>query len=153
MTAKNAGVKNADALSVNIKYMINYAGNCLTNQHSDINKAHEILADDTKCEFILGIDTVLCDSLEYADIILPDLFRFEQTSQIATGSDWGYVITGTAATSPKFERKTAYEMACLLYTSIPEPGEDGGREISPFLRLFPTLSPCARPWLGASETV
>ena len=114
MTAKNAGVKNADALSVNIKYMINYAGNCLTNQHSDINKAHEILADDTKCEFILGIDTVLCDSLEYADIILPDLFRFEQTSQIATGSDWGYVITGTAATSPKFERKTAYEMASLM---------------------------------------
>ena len=101
MTAKNAGV-------------INYAGNCLTNQHSDINKAHEILADDTKCEFILGIDTVLCDSLEYADIILPDLFRFEQTSQIATGSDWGYVITGTAATSPKFERKTAYEMASLM---------------------------------------
>ena len=35
MTAKNAGVKNADALKVNIKYMINYAGNCLTNQHSD----------------------------------------------------------------------------------------------------------------------
>ena len=51
MTSKNAGVKNADALKVNIKYMINYAGNCLTNQHSDINKAHDVLADESKCEF------------------------------------------------------------------------------------------------------
>lgn len=114
MTAKNAGVKKADALKTDIKYMINYAGNCLTNQHSDINKAHEILSDDSKCEFILGIDTVMCDSMQYADIVLPDLFRFEQTSQIATGSDWGYVITGSACTTPKFERKTAYEMASLM---------------------------------------
>lgn len=114
MTAKNAGVKKADALKTNIKYMINYAGNCLTNQHSDINKAHDILSDESKCEFILGVDTVMCDTMKYADIILPDLFRFEQTSQIATGSDWGYMITGTACTSPKFERKTAYEMASLM---------------------------------------
>lgn len=114
MTSKNAGVKKADALKTNIKYMINYAGNCLTNQHSDINKAHDILSDESKCEFILGIDTVMCDTMKYADIILPDLFRFEQASQIATGSDWGYMITGTACTSPKFERKTAYEMAALM---------------------------------------
>ena len=66
MTSKNAGVKKADKLSTGIKYMINYAGNCLTNQHSDINKAHDILADESKCEFILGIDTVLCDSLTRA---------------------------------------------------------------------------------------
>ena len=114
MTAKNAGVKKADRLKTNIKYMINYAGNCLTNQHSEINKAHDILADETKCEFILGVDTVMCDSMKYADVILPDLFRFEQASQIATGSDNGYMITGTACTTPKFERKTAYEMARLM---------------------------------------
>ncbi len=114
MTSKNAGVRKADKLKTNIKYMINYAGNCLTNQHSDINKAHEILADEDKCEFILGIDTVMCDSMNYSDIVLPDLFRFEQHSQIATGSDWGYVLTGTPATSPKFERKTAYEMASMM---------------------------------------
>ncbi len=114
MTAKNAGVKGADKLNVGIKYMINYAGNCLTNQHSDINKAHEILEDESKCEFILGIDTLMCDSILYSDVILPDLFRFEQLSQVATGSDYGYMITGTACTSPKFERKTAYEMAELM---------------------------------------
>lgn len=114
MTKYNAGVKGVEKLSVGIKYMINYAGNCLTNQHSDINLAHDILADESKCEFILGIDTVMCDSMMYSDIVLPDLFRFEQTSQIATGSDNGYMITGTACTSPKFERKSAYEMATLM---------------------------------------
>lgn len=114
MTSKNAGVKGADQLSVGIKYMVNYAGNCLTNQHSDINKAHEILADDTKCEFILGVDTVMCDSIMYSDVILPDLFRFEQLSMIGTGGDNGYMIAGTAATTPKFERKTGYEMCELM---------------------------------------
>lgn len=114
MTAKNAGVKGADKLKVGIKYMINYAGNCLTNQHSDINRAHEILADESKCEFILGIDTVMCDSMNYSDVVFPDLFRFEQDSQVATGSDHGYMITGTPAACSKFERKTAYEMATMM---------------------------------------
>lgn len=114
MTAKNAGVKGGDKLEVGIKYMINYAGNCLTNQHSDINKAHDILSDESKCEFILGVDTVMCDSLKYADIILPDLFRFEQVSMVGTGGDNAYMIAGQPCTSPKFERKTAYEMATLM---------------------------------------
>lgn len=118
MTSKNSGIKGADKLSVGIKYMINYAGNCLTNQHSDINKAHDILADESKCEFILGIDVVMCDSMKYADIVLPDLFRFEQVSQIATGGDVAYMITGQPCTTPKYERKTAYEMAEMLADSL-----------------------------------
>lgn len=114
MTAKNWGVKYVDKLNTGIKYMINYAGNCLTNQHGDINYAHDILADESLCEFILGIDIVMTDSMKYSDVILPDMFRFEQNSQIATGSNWGYVITGTPATSVKYERKTCYEMCELI---------------------------------------
>ena len=94
MTSKNAGVKGVDRLSVNIKYMINYAGNCLTNQNGDINYVHDILSDESKCEFILGIDTVLCDSMKYADVILPDMFRFEQNTQIGTGGDNAYMMHG-----------------------------------------------------------
>ena len=114
MTSKNAGVKGVDKLSVNIKYMINYAGNCLTNQNGDINYVHDVLSDESKCEFILGIDTVLCDSMKYADVILPDMFRFEQNTQIGTGGDNAYMITGTPCTTPKFERKTAFEMAQFI---------------------------------------
>lgn len=114
MTALKDGVKNADKLSSNIKYMINYAGNCMTNQHSDINKAHDILSDESKCEFILGIDIVLCDSMKYADILLPDLFRFEQISQVDTGGDVAYMVSGQPCTSVKFERKTGYEICELI---------------------------------------
>ncbi|MEG0776245.1 MAG: DMSO/selenate family reductase complex A subunit [Raoultibacter sp.] len=114
MTAIHDGVKNADALKVGIKYLINYAGNCMTNQHSDVNKAHDILVDESKCEFILGVDVVLCDSVKYADILLPDIFRFEQVSQIDTGGDVAYMVSGQPCTSVKFERKSGYDICALI---------------------------------------
>ena len=114
MTALNAGVQGADKLNVNIKCMLNYAGNCLTNQHGDINHAHDILADESKCEFIVVWETVFTDSAKYADILLPDLFRFEQVSQIGTGGDHAYMISGQPCTTPKFERKTLYDSLTLL---------------------------------------
>ncbi|WP_172135002.1 DMSO/selenate family reductase complex A subunit [Adlercreutzia sp. ZJ473] len=114
MTATKDGVRGAARLSSNIKFMVNYAGNCLTNQHSDINKAHDILSDESKCEFILGFDTVMCDSAKYSDILLPDLFRSEQVSLASTGSNTAYIVTAQPCTSPKFERKTAYDVCAML---------------------------------------
>ena len=78
MTATNAGIKGADKLGTDIKCLWNYAGNCLTNQHGDINYTHDILVDENKCEFILVWDTVMTDSAKYADILLPDAMRSEQ---------------------------------------------------------------------------
>jgi Tat-targeted selenate reductase subunit YnfE len=43
MTALRDGVRGKDKLDVPIKFIWNYAGNTLVNQHSDINKTHEIL--------------------------------------------------------------------------------------------------------------
>ncbi len=114
MTALNSAVKGADELNQNIKCMLNYAGNCLTNQHGNINRAHDILADESKCEFIVVWETVLTDSAKYADILLPDLFRFEQVSQIGAGGDHAYMISGQPCTSPKFERKTLYDSLTLI---------------------------------------
>ncbi|MDI4740225.1 hypothetical protein MJN54_32495, partial [Salmonella enterica subsp. enterica serovar Kentucky] len=42
-----------------IKFLWNYAGNTLINQHSDINKTHEILQDEAKCEMIVVIDNFM----------------------------------------------------------------------------------------------
>lgn len=114
MTALNSAVKGADKLSQNIKCMLNYAGNCLTNQHGDINHAHDILADESKCEFIVVWETAMTDSAKYADILLPDLFRFEQVTQIGAGGDNAYMISGQPCTTPKFERKTLYDSLTLL---------------------------------------
>ena len=54
------------------------------------------MSDDTKCEFVVGSDIVMCDSMKYCDIILPDMFRFEQDSMVATGGDDAYMICGSA---------------------------------------------------------
>ncbi len=114
MTAKNAGVQKGDAVTSDVKFMFYAAGNALTNQHGDINRTHDILADESKCEFIVCTNTVLCDSAKYADILLPDSFRFEQVSMIGTGGKTGYMIAGQPCTTPKFERKNPYEIATLI---------------------------------------
>jgi Tat-targeted selenate reductase subunit YnfE len=72
------------------------------------------MVDDTKCEFVVGSDIVMTDSLKYADIILPDLFRFEQDSMITTGGDDAYMIFGQPCVERKFERKTNYEWVAEL---------------------------------------
>lgn len=46
MTATRDGVRGKDKLDVPIKMVWNYAGNCLVNQHSEINRTHDILQDD-----------------------------------------------------------------------------------------------------------
>lgn len=118
MTAENSGVRGASRLEHGIKYLINYAGNSLTNQHSDVRHSHEVLADESKCEFILGIDTVMCDSLKYSDVIFPDLLRIEQQSQTSGGADWGHIVTGQPVPTHRDEQKSAYEMARLMAASL-----------------------------------
>lgn len=113
-TDKNYGVQKGTSVGSDIKFIFYGAGNCLTNQHSDINRTHDLLVDESKVEFIVATNTVLCDSAKYADILLPDSFRFEQNSLIGTGKDTAYITTATPCTSRKFERKDPYEIATLI---------------------------------------
>lgn len=110
MTAIADGVRGKEKLDVPIKFMWNYAGNTITNQHSDINRTHEILQDESKCEFIVVIDNFLVSSAMYADILLPDLMTTEQEDLIPNDSagNMGYLIFGQPATSAKFERRPIY---------------------------------------------
>lgn len=116
MTALHDGVRGADKLKTGIKFLWNYAGNCLTNQHGQINKTHDILADESKCEFIVVSDTVLTDSAKYADILLPDAMRTEQVSMSTNGYSENYygVIFGQKARDPKFEAMTSYDLFAAL---------------------------------------
>ncbi|EGU94766.1 putative dimethyl sulfoxide reductase chain YnfF [Escherichia coli MS 79-10] len=45
-----------------MEFIWNYAGNTLVNQHSDINKTHEILQDESKCEMIVIIENFMTSS-------------------------------------------------------------------------------------------
>lgn len=114
MTASRDGVRGADCLRTDVKCIINYAGNCLTNQHGNLNRSHDLLIDESLCSFILAIDVELCDSALYADIVLPDLFRLEQPSVLDAGTFDPYVTVGSPATTPRFERRSVWDVCCVL---------------------------------------
>ncbi|TNH04871.1 dimethyl sulfoxide reductase subunit A, partial [Pasteurellaceae bacterium Phil11] len=114
LTALKDGIQGKDKLDVPIKFLWNYAGNTIINQHSDINRTHEILQDKSKCEMIVVIDNFMTSSAKYADILLPDLMTTEQEDIIPNDSagNMGYLIFGQAATAPKFERRPIYQILC-----------------------------------------
>ena len=116
MTALNAGVRGVDQLSTGIKFIFNYAGNCLTNQHADINYTHDLLVDDTKCEFIVTSEVFMTDSAKYSDLILPDLTSQEQLNLSKDGyaDDMEAIVYGKPVYEPKFERRGIYEVCCDL---------------------------------------
>ncbi|TDQ56651.1 Tat-targeted selenate reductase subunit YnfE [Mesocricetibacter intestinalis] len=112
MTALKDGVQGKDKLEVPIKFLWNYAGNTITNQHSDINRTHRILQDESKCEMIVVIENFMTDSAKYADILLPDLMTTEQEDITPNhyAGNMGYLIFSQAATTPKFERRSIYDI-------------------------------------------
>ena len=76
MTALD-GVVGAERLDTDVKMILNLAGNCLVNQHGDINRTTALLRDTTKCEFIVCSDLFLTSSARFADIVLPGLSFLE----------------------------------------------------------------------------
>lgn len=105
---------SAAHLPCSIKATICHGGNCLTNQHGDVNRAHRVLGDPSKCEFILNIEIEFTDSARYADIVLPDLFRMEQESAM-DGDAWGRrIAVSTGELGARFERRGAWNTCVEL---------------------------------------
>ena len=104
----------AARLPCSIKAIICHGGNCLTNQHGDVNRTHRVLGDPTKCEFILNVDVEFTDSARYADIVLPDLFRMEQESAMDADA-WGRrIAVSTGELGARFERRGAWNTCVEL---------------------------------------
>ena len=70
-----AAAAKIEAPKNGIKCLWNDAGNCITNQHGDVNRVFETLSDEKKCEFIVVCDTFMTDSAKYADILLLSLIH------------------------------------------------------------------------------
>ncbi len=101
---------SSPSIRLTVESIWNYAGNTIINQHSDINKTHDILQDESKCETIVVIDNFMTSSAKYADILLPDLMTVEQEDIIPNdyAGNMGYLIFLQPVTAPKFERKPIY---------------------------------------------
>lgn len=87
MTALD-GVRGGERLPADIKMLVNLAGNCLINQHGNINKTADILRDTSKCEFILCSDLFMTASAKFADVLLPGASLFE-TENMTTPWQYG----------------------------------------------------------------
>ncbi|WP_392562378.1 DMSO/selenate family reductase complex A subunit [Orbus sturtevantii] len=115
LTAKNAFIKGKDKLDVGIKFLWNYASNVIGNQHADLNKTHQILADESKCEFILVWDTHMTASAKYADLLLPDVSGVETSDLINNSYQSGaynYLIRMQPAIKPLWENRVTYDVLC-----------------------------------------
>lgn len=165
---------SAAHLPSSIKAIICHGGNCLTNQHGDVNRAHRVLGDPTKCEFILNVDVEFTDSARYADIVLPDLFRMEQESAM-DADGWGRrIAASTGELGARFERRGAWEVCVELakrwgiedaFTEGRTEGEwirrlyEGDRERSTGLPTFDRLleeglawrADCAEPFVALAD--
>ncbi len=103
------GLRYTEKLSSNIKFIANLAGNGLLNQHSDINRTRRILADESKCEFILATDEFMTASARYADLVLPGT-NFLERMDIAPAWEYrDYVVFLEKAVEPRFECRTGYD--------------------------------------------
>ena len=82
------GVTGKPHLDSDIKAIFNLGGNCLVNQHSDINGTTRLLADESKVELIVVSELFMTASARFADIILPSDHMFERDN-IALPWDFG----------------------------------------------------------------
>jgi len=103
------GLVGGESLESNIKMIVNLAGNCLTNQHGDINRTMEILKDTSKCEFILCSDVFMTPSAKFADILLPGTSMFENEN-ISTPWKYGdFIGFNNQCIDPLYECRFEYE--------------------------------------------
>lgn len=156
MTALRDGVRGKDKLDVPIKFIWNYAGNCLVNQHSDINRTHDILQDDKACEMIVVIDNHMTSSAKYADIILPDLTTSEQADFCMDGkaANMPYFIFADKAIEPQFESRSIYDICSGLAKRLNvEEAFTEGRDQDGWLRHLYAQTCELDPTLPDFETV
>lgn len=108
MTALD-GVTGGESLSVGIKMIVNLAGNCLINQHSDINRTSDILRDTSKCEFIVCSDLFMTASARFADILLPGVSPLEQDNIAMPWTYGDFLGFAKALVEPVGESRFEYD--------------------------------------------
>jgi anaerobic dimethyl sulfoxide reductase subunit A len=81
-------IHGADKLNANMKFMWNFGGNTIINQHSDVNGTAKVLQDESLLEFIVTVDVQMTPSAKFSDIVLPETTGFE-ADEIITGEGHG----------------------------------------------------------------
>lgn len=108
MTALD-GVTGGEGLDSDVKMILNLAGNCLVNQHGDINRTAALLRDTSKCEFIVCSDLFMTASAKFADVLLPGV-SFLESENLTEPWMWGdFVGFNNKVVEPLGEGRFEYE--------------------------------------------
>lgn len=102
-------VKGVEKLSSNIKLIFNLGGNCLINQHSDINSTSKMLEDESLVEFIVVSEHFLTPSAKFADILLPSDNMFERDDIVVPWGFGDYILYMNKAVEPVYECRNGYD--------------------------------------------
>ncbi|UJF18416.1 molybdopterin-dependent oxidoreductase [Vibrio sp. SS-MA-C1-2] len=112
-TQNGFGLRNAEKLSTGIKFMLQQAGNVLANQHGDLNRTREILADESLLEMIVVVDNHMTPTAKFADILLPETTYLEADDLVdnsyASGSNH-YMISMEKTITPMWEVRSTYDV-------------------------------------------
>ena len=112
------GVVGADRLGTDIKLIWSVASNILINQHSNVNRSAEILADENKVEFLAVQDNFLPPTARYAALLLPACTQFE-TWGIQDGWKYGEeVILAPKIVDPPGEAMSDYAICAGIAAKL-----------------------------------
>ena len=116
MTALKDGVRGRDRLETGIKFMIFYGSAMGSSQHGDINRTREILDDESKCEFIVGMDNQMTSTMKLCDLVLPDTTTSERWDLVPSEytGDMAYEIMCEQAIEPLYESRTSIDVTTAL---------------------------------------
>lgn len=93
----------------------------MLNQHGDVNRTRKILADESKCEFILVIDNHMTPSAKFADLLLPETSYLEANDLVdnsyASGSH-NYMIAMQPVVKPMWEVRSTYDMCADIAAAL-----------------------------------
>jgi len=108
------GVVGADRLGTDIKMIYAVACNALVNQHANINRAAEILRDESRVEFLVVQDNFLTPTGRFADLLLPACTQFE-TWGVEDGWKYGdEVLLMPKIVEPPGETKSDYAICAEI---------------------------------------
>ena len=124
------GVTGGEQLQSDIKMILNLAGNCLINQHGDINRTAEILRDTSKCEFIVCSDLSMTASAKFADVLLPGVSMFEGENITQPWQYGDFVGFNNQVIEPLYEGRFEYDWLSEVAEKI---GLDPAVMAAPFI--------------------
>jgi anaerobic dimethyl sulfoxide reductase subunit A len=108
------GVIGAERLDNDIRFIYAIATNCLVNQHADLNRAVEILRDESKVECLVVQDQFLTSTARFADVVLPACTQFE-TWGVEDGWKYGEeVLLMPKVVEPPGETKSDYRICAEI---------------------------------------